>query len=223
MPPRFSSASPAQSATSPSSRPILLPSLTPSPTLRRPTQLQTPRPTRRSPAQASIPQRPNSTASIPLSHASRRAHLVPIQPSLRPQRHLSLIGRRNVRSQPLRHEPSPITKARPIPLPSFLYLLHFLYRLHFLYLLSFRLPPPATRTSAARTSATRPVACHPSLCYSEILGSAENFAGTTLSGRSAAWLARLVRDQEVEGSNPFAPTTFPQTHPALHQLHLSHL
>ena len=27
-----------------------------------------------------------------------------------------------------------------------------------------------------------------------------------LSGRSAAWLARLVRDQEVEGSNPFAPT-----------------
>src|SRR6204780_2576003 len=28
------------------------------------------------------------------------------------------------------------------------------------------------------------------------------------SGRSAAWLARLVRDQEVEGSNPFAPTTF---------------
>jgi hypothetical protein len=27
------------------------------------------------------------------------------------------------------------------------------------------------------------------------------------SGRSAAWLARLVRDQEVEGSNPFAPTT----------------
>jgi hypothetical protein len=29
------------------------------------------------------------------------------------------------------------------------------------------------------------------------------------SGRSAAWLARLVRDQEVEGSNPFAPTTFP--------------
>src|SRR5271154_6651037 len=30
----------------------------------------------------------------------------------------------------------------------------------------------------------------------------------TRSGRSAAWLARLVRDQEVEGSNPFAPTTF---------------
>ena len=27
-----------------------------------------------------------------------------------------------------------------------------------------------------------------------------------LSGRSAAWLARLVRDQEVDGSNPFAPT-----------------
>src|SRR5205085_9196788 len=28
-----------------------------------------------------------------------------------------------------------------------------------------------------------------------------------MSGRSAAWLARLVRDQEVDGSNPFAPTT----------------
>ena len=26
------------------------------------------------------------------------------------------------------------------------------------------------------------------------------------SGRSAAWLARLVRDQEVGGSNPLAPT-----------------
>jgi GNAT superfamily N-acetyltransferase len=29
---------------------------------------------------------------------------------------------------------------------------------------------------------------------------------SALSGRSAAWLARLVRDQEVDGSNPFAPT-----------------
>jgi hypothetical protein len=28
-----------------------------------------------------------------------------------------------------------------------------------------------------------------------------------ISGRSAAWLARLVRDQEVGGSNPLAPTT----------------
>ena len=27
------------------------------------------------------------------------------------------------------------------------------------------------------------------------------------SGRSAAWLACLVRDQEVGGSNPLAPTT----------------
>jgi hypothetical protein len=33
-------------------------------------------------------------------------------------------------------------------------------------------------------------------------------SGASLSGRSAAWLARLVRDQEVDGSNPFAPTTF---------------
>ena len=34
-----------------------------------------------------------------------------------------------------------------------------------------------------------------------------------MSGRSAAWLARLVRDQEVEGSNPFAPTIFSQPFP----------
>jgi hypothetical protein len=27
-----------------------------------------------------------------------------------------------------------------------------------------------------------------------------------ISGRSAAWLARLVRDQEAGGSNPLAPT-----------------
>jgi hypothetical protein len=26
------------------------------------------------------------------------------------------------------------------------------------------------------------------------------------SGRGSAWLERLVRDQEVDGSNPFAPT-----------------
>src|SRR5271163_1629494 len=37
----------------------------------------------------------------------------------------------------------------------------------------------------------------------------KNSAQVVRSGRSAAWLARLVRDQEVEGSNPFAPTTFP--------------
>src|SRR6476660_4622659 len=30
------------------------------------------------------------------------------------------------------------------------------------------------------------------------------------SGRRAAWLARMVRDQEVDGSNPFAPTIFVQ-------------
>jgi hypothetical protein len=36
----------------------------------------------------------------------------------------------------------------------------------------------------------------------------EVFSQGDPSGRSAAWLARLVRDQEVDGSNPFAPTTY---------------
>jgi hypothetical protein len=47
-----------------------------------------------------------------------------------------------------------------------------------------------------------------------------------VSGRSAAWLARLVRDQEVEGSNPFAPTTHPKTNqvenPQKHELDGTH-
>ena len=47
------------------------------------------------------------------------------------------------------------------------------------------------------------------LCYSCLVGGSALLGGLAfLSGRSAAWLARLVRDQEVEGSNPFAPTTF---------------
>ena len=33
-----------------------------------------------------------------------------------------------------------------------------------------------------------------------------------MSGRSAVWLAHLVWDQGVEGSNPFAPTTFSQNY-----------
>ena len=33
-------------------------------------------------------------------------------------------------------------------------------------------------------------------------------SGLHLSGRGSAWLERLVRDQEVGGSNPLAPTTF---------------
>jgi hypothetical protein len=53
----------------------------------------------------------------------------------------------------------------------------------------------------------RPVAGSVKLCYSWGLCSCLP-AHFSFSGRSAAWLARLVRDQEVEGSNPFAPTTF---------------
>jgi hypothetical protein len=45
-------------------------------------------------------------------------------------------------------------------------------------------------------------------CAILMFGSRESFVplARTRSGRSAAWLARLVRDQEVDGSNPFAPT-----------------
>ena len=32
-----------------------------------------------------------------------------------------------------------------------------------------------------------------------------------VSGRGSAWLERLVRDQEVGGSNPLAPTKFLQS------------
>src|ERR1700676_4232522 len=42
---------------------------------------------------------------------------------------------------------------------------------------------------------------------------AENYGRACTSGRSAAWLARLVRDQEVEGSNPFAPTIISRVRP----------
>jgi hypothetical protein len=34
------------------------------------------------------------------------------------------------------------------------------------------------------------------------------FLGALTSGRGSAWLERLVRDQEVGGSNPLAPTNF---------------
>src|SRR5271156_2679628 len=54
------------------------------------------------------------------------------------------------------------------------------------------------------------------LCYSsQVRVRAFVLLVRTRSGRSAAWLARLVRDQEVEGSNPFAPTTFLQTNQAV--------
>ena len=42
-------------------------------------------------------------------------------------------------------------------------------------------------------------------CKSERVGA--NPACLLLSGRGSAWLERLVRDQEVGGSNPLAPTT----------------
>src|SRR4029077_18316606 len=44
-------------------------------------------------------------------------------------------------------------------------------------------------------------------CVKLVLDASQRLCGEAcLSGRSAAWLARLVRDQEVDGSNPFAPT-----------------
>ena len=67
-----------------------------------------------------------------------------------------------------------------------------------------RTTPPKYRRSSLLSHTA--VVCRPSLCYSGCLGQAGNIARPYLSGRSAAWLARLVRDQEVEGSNPFAPT-----------------
>ena len=36
-----------------------------------------------------------------------------------------------------------------------------------------------------------------------------------LSGRGSAWLERLVRDQEVGGSNPLAPTIYPEVNQLL--------
>ena len=39
-----------------------------------------------------------------------------------------------------------------------------------------------------------------------------------MSGRGSAWLERLVRDQEVGGSNPLAPTKFFQKVSSVHSL-----
>jgi hypothetical protein len=44
------------------------------------------------------------------------------------------------------------------------------------------------------------------LCYSTFCK--KGFSCVQASGRGSAWLERLVRDQEVGGSNPLAPTTF---------------
>jgi hypothetical protein len=44
--------------------------------------------------------------------------------------------------------------------------------------------------------------------------------GYFISGRGSAWLERLVRDQEVGGSNPLAPTTSP---PQIQHLHAAFL
>jgi hypothetical protein len=47
------------------------------------------------------------------------------------------------------------------------------------------------------------------LCYPDSsCGDEESFCRGLQSGRGSAWLERLVRDQEVGGSNPLAPTTF---------------
>ena len=47
-------------------------------------------------------------------------------------------------------------------------------------------------------------------CYWKLTLQLENFSlkRTAPSGRSAAWLARIVRDDEVESSNLSAPTIF---------------
>src|SRR5208337_5358731 len=45
------------------------------------------------------------------------------------------------------------------------------------------------------------------LCYSLTVRKQLSCCFGGPSGRGSAWLERLVRDQEVEGSNPFAPTT----------------
>ena len=45
------------------------------------------------------------------------------------------------------------------------------------------------------------------VCYCRIFRSEAMVAfGRPQSGRGSAWLERLVRDQEVGGSNPLAPT-----------------
>jgi hypothetical protein len=36
-----------------------------------------------------------------------------------------------------------------------------------------------------------------------------------MSGRGSVWLERCVRDAEVGGSNPLAPTIYPSSFPAL--------
>src|SRR5208337_1325479 len=49
--------------------------------------------------------------------------------------------------------------------------------------------------------------CRSLLCYSYYLGGKAPAFPAPASGRGSAWLERLVRDQEVGGSNPLAPTT----------------
>src|ERR1700722_1996476 len=65
------------------------------------------------------------------------------------------------------------------------------------------------KTKVAHYQAERSLGSGGELCYSQCPTRAVFFSvpECMLSGRSAAWLARLVRDQEAGGSNPLAPTT----------------
>jgi hypothetical protein len=62
---------------------------------------------------------------------------------------------------------------------------------------------------AGQEANDRTLGSHCELCYSECsIRAFFRLPECVSSGRSAAWLARLVRDQEAGGSNPLAPTIF---------------
>ena len=63
------------------------------------------------------------------------------------------------------------------------------------------IPPFSTRNAILRTHSKPKIGCGSFVSRVVI-------AAATGSGRGSAWLERLVRDQEVGGSNPLAPTKF---------------